>query len=435
MDFPYLPPPASWSSHALLTHATLKCFHHCRLQEQILVTDIKDYLHRAQSDLSGLIPWYWGLLAKKAGRPHQVGSPQENISTEADFLAALHLNPKVRLQYARLQAPEEVDPVSPHDFSREGPPGGLYLETPPGTHLSASQILYTYSDEPDWGMDQDLFGLDNYRYGPPPLGITNGISSQGAFHMAFLHEKTLLVKILPAIAKTFLPERVRVCFALAELAFAKGVDYWGWRFSAWAMHYLQDLTTPYHARAFPPAVLPTIRELIVGADERSLPERIRDIVKVHHVLFEGFVHLLLNQAVKKRADHPFLSALTCEGNVPDGSRQVCESLECSLDADLDTAIDASSKIPSNLACEIDVAMMALFSGRKIDDRVYRGGTDFLERHRDMLMAVAEDRTDLVSRFVGLTSVCLAVTGKVTRCVVERMCSSSQNGGDGRHRKP
>ena len=30
-----------------------------------------------------------------------------------------------------------------------------------------------------------------------------------------------------------------------------GHDYWAWRFTGWGMHYLQDLTQPYHARVLP----------------------------------------------------------------------------------------------------------------------------------------------------------------------------------------
>jgi hypothetical protein len=49
-----------------------------------------------------------------------------------------------------------------------------------------------------------------------------------------------------------LPEyRIHLWDSLAALALRTGHPYWGWRFAGWAMHYLQDLTQPYHARVLP----------------------------------------------------------------------------------------------------------------------------------------------------------------------------------------
>ncbi len=459
---------ASWNSHALLTLAALKSFPCSRLEEPVVVTDLRDFLERAEPELNALILWYWGLLGERTDARPPIRRPPENVETEADFLAVLHLHPNTRLQYVRLRAQEEVDPDSPHDPSRDGPPGSLYLDSPLGTVMTAYQILFTYSDEPDWGMDQDLFSLQDHPYGLPPFGITNGIGSQGPFHMAFLHENTLLMRILPALAGSFLPERVRVFFALAELAFAKGYDYWGWRFTAWATHYLQDVTTPYHARTFPPAVLPAIGRLLHSTNWRGWPTKIRDILKTHHILFEGIVHLLLNQAVKKRLDHPFPAALAGVGNLPGsilpvgaGSGERCEEdklprqprtqvpqasprrlqgdaqessqqtrasglrraglgPECSFDTEIGEVLEASSEIPSSLASGIDEAMMALFSGRRIDDHRYRTETELLETNFDLLRRVGEDEPVLLSRFLDLTCECLAVTGRVTRYAVHRL---------------
>jgi len=38
---------------------------------------------------------------------------------------------------------------------------------------------------------------------------------------------------------------------LSELAFRSGHPYWGWRFAGLALHYVQDLTQPYHASLAP----------------------------------------------------------------------------------------------------------------------------------------------------------------------------------------
>ncbi len=120
----------------------------------------------------------------------------------------------------------------------------------PGETVSPSQVFATFSDEPDWGMDQNLYPIREYGYGPAPFGAETGKSSQAPFHMAFLHENPIVTALVPDLRRSFMEQRIRVSFALARTAFAHRVDYWGWRFAAWAAHYLQDLTQPYHARPF-----------------------------------------------------------------------------------------------------------------------------------------------------------------------------------------
>ncbi len=141
------------------------------------------------------------------------------------------------------------------------------------------------------------------------------------------------------------------------------------------------------------------------------------------------MHLLLNEAVKKRWNTPFSSALTCEGYWPEGFRLPTENYDWSLDLDLGDVIEASSMTAAGLASKIDVALMALFPGLGTNDRCDSPGTDFLESSFDILRRLAEERTDLFTRFLDLTSRCLAVTGRVTRFVVRRMCRLHSDPGD------
>ena len=55
----------------------------------------------------------------------------------------------------------------------------------------------------------------------------------------------------PFVAGAYPLLRVHQFSGLAELAFRTGHPYWGWRFAGWALHYVQDLTQPYHARVLP----------------------------------------------------------------------------------------------------------------------------------------------------------------------------------------
>ncbi|MFH1064170.1 MAG: hypothetical protein V1729_03765 [Candidatus Woesearchaeota archaeon] len=108
-----------------------------------------------------------------------------------------------------------------------------------GNHTGAEQVIIDFVDEVDWGMDQELnlswmqsFHCDSqgYRHMYYPAGtfhIPMGMAAQGAT-----------------------PERVVHFYGLAKQAFEKDDPYWGFRFLARAMHYVQDMSQPYHTRQF-----------------------------------------------------------------------------------------------------------------------------------------------------------------------------------------
>lgn len=90
------------------------------------------------------------------------------------------------------------------------------------------QILMVYSVEPDLGMDEGL------QLSPLQNMIGN---SQGVRHM----------KYNIAIFEFFEGSQSFYYFVdMSRQAFKKGDEYWGYRFLARALHYLEDLSMPYH---------------------------------------------------------------------------------------------------------------------------------------------------------------------------------------------
>ena len=303
----------SWNTHALITRAALSTVNGPRLDDSIPVVALEAFLSIAKDPLRDVLKWYYELLDRKvqgaAAKRGAISEIPKEILTAGDFLAALKLNVNCPLQYVRVLKPEEISPDAPHAPSRAGPPGGMYVETGQEEAIQAREILCTFSDEPDWGMDQDLFSVAQYGYGSCPFGPEHGPSSQAPFHMAFLHENPLVMALRPGLGKSFMGERIQLFFALARLAMKSGVDYWGWRFASWAMHYLQDIAQPYHARPFPAARLPLLIRFILHPNPRRFAAKNENYLKNRHILFESIVHFLLNEAIKKRPDHPFLRAL------------------------------------------------------------------------------------------------------------------------------
>jgi len=296
--------------------------------------------------------------------------------------------------------PNEVDPNTPHHESRKGPPAGMYANTADGEEMAVIEVIATFADEPDWGMDQDLFTVPEYHYGPCPFPVESGPSSQAPFHMAFFHENRALTSILPGLRVSFMEERIRLFFDLAGLAFRNGIEYWGWRFTAWATHYLQDLTQPYHAKPFPVPVLPLLKRFIRRPRVRSLVEGHKNYLKNRHILFEAAVHFLLNDAAKKNQDHVFFSALRGNGDLQSGS--------------LGTIMTRVSRIPNALAKTVDRLVVSLVDLPNITDPAY-SLTDDHEFHIDLLLPEAEiQRPEIYRRFVTAVGKCLEETGKMTR---------------------
>lgn len=229
------------------------------------------------------------------------------------FLRRLRIHPGYRPRTFLKAVPEAIrDGASPspaREGNRDLPfesiavrpfeyPGARFFLVEPGEQVTALDVLATASDEPDYGMDLDLFDESGtewgraYGFGSQPFGNPeHPFSSQAPFHMAFYHESPLLYRLAPGLRRTFLEYRIRQFSFLAGLAHQQGCAYWGYRFTGWALHYLQDVTMPYHASALPRRRTATVmlRGLLRAIGLASPYRRmIRDVTR-RHVLLESLL--------------------------------------------------------------------------------------------------------------------------------------------------
>ena len=65
------------------------------------------------------------------------------------------------------------------------------------------------------------------------------------------HEAWVVYKAAPFLLRAYPEYRIHLWRSLAAFALRTGHDYWAWRFAGWGLHYVQDLTQPYHARVLP----------------------------------------------------------------------------------------------------------------------------------------------------------------------------------------
>jgi hypothetical protein len=127
-----------------------------------------------------------------------------------------------------------------------------------GEPVAALKVVASAAFEPDYGLDINVWDDSpsawgkTYGFGKLPFGNPKlNFSTQAPFHMGFYHEDKILYLAAPFLKRTFPMLRVNQYAGLAALAFRTGHSYWGWRFAGLALHYVQDLTQPYHASLAP----------------------------------------------------------------------------------------------------------------------------------------------------------------------------------------
>lgn len=279
-------PAAAWSNHALATRPALAPLTGLAASASVEVESIERFLAAQGQVLKDVLDeherWAREHLPDYPPRPDALRFEPGEASDPADlrrrFLAALRLAPDARIEPYLQRLPGE---------SAEGRPmlpgaevttlrgdrvvaRSQYVRLAAGDRVSPADVLSTASDEPDYGMDLGLWA-DNgtahgraYGFGPQPFGNPAlAFSSQAPIHMGFWHESPIVSAAAPFLKRALPEYRITLFTALARHALRAGHEYWGWRFAGWALHYIQDLTQPYHARVLPG--LGTARMLWINA--------------------------------------------------------------------------------------------------------------------------------------------------------------------------
>jgi hypothetical protein len=159
--------------------------------------------------------------------------------------------------------------------------------------------------------------------------------------MGFYHLDWLTEAAQPDLLRTFPAWRVDLFGRLAEFAFATGHDYWGWRFAGWALHYIGDLTQPYHAQPLPGVGTAEALWLVVQGRTAEAVQ----LVSNRHGVIESFQYQRLQSALNA-ADPaaPLLSAIReTSGHLWSEASLVDELALASVEAgaDLDAALLAN----------------------------------------------------------------------------------------------
>ncbi len=238
---------------------------------------------------------------------------------------------------------------------------------------------------------------------------------------------------MPGVNVSFLSGRALLFEALAKIAFSIRHDYWGWRFAAWSCHYFQDITQPYHAKAFPPSLSSILGAYKKKQSGQSLKEWIGDFLRVRHVMSEATTHFLMNTALLKRKSHPLLDSLkgsaigtdsgldkiNTRAGIPAGDydlRHVDNVATPSPKSHQEVMFD-SSLVAVNQAGVVDDALGKLIDDLGLNDLTYSPGEGIYREVADRLTERIDDLPSL-DLYVDSVIPCLREAGKATRFVVK-----------------
>ena len=366
----FAPGALAWSGHTLLTWQALSGMPEVA-QAKARVESIDAFLAAEGANLERLLQeqelWARANVPNYPPRPEalafKAGGAAAKDGARLRFLEALRLNPQSKLALFVEVPPGQATPGKPRlprvdvQALRSGtsPRESNYVPVQEGEEVSALDVVASGSYEPDFGLDIGLwqdngtpqgarYGLGTQPFGNPKLDY----GSQAPMHMGFYHESAIVFAAAGFLKRTFPEWRIALFQALARHAFKTGHHYWGWRFTGWSLHYVQDLTQPYHSRVLPgvsTARMLWINTIAMAGMEGAKNDAI-SLVSNRHTAVENYQLNRMLQAYERRdMDDLLLRALR------DNSQDESHKMHTSASARQVISAEAS-----NLAAELDAVL-------------------------------------------------------------------------------
>jgi hypothetical protein len=328
-------PALAWNSHAFAAYRALEAMPEVAKAAPVTVEPLEAFLKAEERPIEALLAsqeaWAASNLAPYPARPAALAFTADPARGDAQrrqaFLRALRVAPDAR--FALYLQP---DPQAPLDASAAQLPYSTvstlpepaspfptrFLALQPGQSVPALAVVASATHEPDFGLDINLFDDSpsdwgkQYGFGKQPFGNPAvAFSSQAPFHMGFYHQDRVLYLAAPFLKRTFPSLRAYQYATLAALALRTGHAYWGWRFAGISLHYVQDMTQPYHASLAPgqgTAKLMAINTLAMVGLPRMKNELVV-LLSNQHLALEKYQAELVINAELAHQDTPVIQAL------------------------------------------------------------------------------------------------------------------------------
>jgi len=320
-------PVHAWSNHSFSSYRSFEKMPEIAQAAPVKAEPLEAFLKAEEKAIAALLAsqeeWAKANLAVYPPRPDILAFSANPARTDdarrLAFLMALRVAPNSKL--ALYVQPDPWSPPAsnanpmPHAAVNTLPeqPNSTYRFTAlkPGELVAPLNVLASATDEPDYGLDINLwqdspsdwgkvFGFSDLPFGNPALYY----STQAPFHMGFFHEAKVVYLAAPFIKRTFPLLRVHQFTSLATLAFKTGHPYWGWRFTGLALHYVQDLTQPYHATLSPgdsSAKLIGIN-LLAMAGMPKMKDNMIVLLSNRHLALEKYQNQVIFNAARNRQE-------------------------------------------------------------------------------------------------------------------------------------
>ena len=264
----------AWSNHTYAAYRTFEKMPEVATAVPVSAEPLEAFLKAQEQQVQALLAsqelWATTHLSVYPPRPaaltFKANPAQSDDQRRLAFLQALRVAPNSKfalyLQPDPWNAVPDPATMLAHSAVNTLPeqPNSTYrfIGVQPGAPVAPLAVLASATDEPDYGLDINLwsdspspwgksYGFNTLPFGNPALYF----STQAPFHMGFYHEDRIIYLAAPFIKRTFPLLRIHQFSTLSALAFRTGHAYWGWRFAGLALHYVQDLTQPYHASLSP----------------------------------------------------------------------------------------------------------------------------------------------------------------------------------------
>jgi hypothetical protein len=325
-------PAFAWSNHALGTWQALSDTLAPNMAAAVQVESLASFLRiegqRLEPVLQQEEQWARTNVPHYPQRPDKLSyrSDHDAAHNRQNFIAALRINPHARLPlYIQLQPgadvrgktllPWEEVTTLQHSLSVMN---AQFIRLQENETVTAIDVVASASDEPDYGLDLGLWDNNpnapslGYGFGMQPFGNPAlEYATQAPFHMSFSHESPIVYKAAGFLRRTYPEYRIHLYQTLSQHAFHTGHSYWGWRFAGWALHYVQDLTQPYHTTALPGVSVP--RMLLINAlDLMGAHGRKQDVITLvsnRHAALENYQYRRMHAAyLRQDSDDVLLRA-------------------------------------------------------------------------------------------------------------------------------
>ena len=321
----------AWDDHSIYARPALVDLPEISQFPLVEVESLEVFLSAEEEGLAKLLSdnEAWALATVPAYPPLpqdlvlMAGGDRDTLRTR--FLEALRMAPDIKLALYT-KAPLGAEPLADGglpwaEVTTLHDPGALgdavLIPTPEGTRVAPLDVVSSAADEPDYGFDLGIWTDNDTAWGPrygmgdQPFGDpTKEYSSQAPMHMGLYHEAGIVYTLASFLERTYPELRVHQFQTLARYAFETGHDYWGWRFTGWALHYVQDQAMPYHTQVLPGvsvARMLWINTLSMVGISGPVDNAVR-LVSNRHIGMEHYVREVF-EATLEQADHPFRAAL------------------------------------------------------------------------------------------------------------------------------